>query len=84
MKEPTGKERAHVVPAEPMVLSSLVQAVSLKIEADPPLVHPVREKEPPFRGTAGAMQPVLLSERLDPTVERVGYCGFTVLHWGPL
>ena len=68
MKEPTGKDCAHVVPPEPIVLSGLVQAVSLKSEADPPLVHPVREKDPPFRGTPGAMQPVPCPERLDPTV----------------
>jgi hypothetical protein len=85
MKELIFNDCAHVVPSELIVVSSSVQAVLLKMETSPPVAHPVREKEPPprvppLKGTAGAMQPVLVVERLDPTMERDGHCGFAALH----
>jgi hypothetical protein len=58
--------------------------MSLKIETDPPVAQPVREKDPPFRGTEGATQPVLVAERLNPTMESDGHCGFAELHTLPV
>jgi len=67
-----------------MVVNSWVQRVSLKIETDPPLAHPVSEKDPALRGTEGAMQLVLVAEMLNPTMERDGNCGFWILHALPV
>lgn len=84
INEPTGTDSAHATPAESMVISGLVQVMSLKIETVPPVAHPVRENDPPSRGTEGAMQPVLVAERLNPAMVRDGNCGFCVLHKLPV
>ncbi|KAF8148084.1 hypothetical protein B0H34DRAFT_680003 [Crassisporium funariophilum] len=84
ISEPRGRDCAHAVPAELMVVSGLVQEVSLKSEADPPVVHPVREKDPRLRGTEGAMQPVLVADMLNPTIENEGNWGFAALHALPV